>query len=69
LRCAVIHDIDVDDVAVGIFVIIVVDEMGADETASTGYENTFFESGHYTNKFERCLYVLPQHIHILFRTK
>jgi hypothetical protein len=50
LGCAIIHGIDVDDMAIGVLVEIVVDEMGADETAPTGYEETFLESGHfYTN--------------------
>jgi hypothetical protein len=46
LGCAVIHGIDVDDMAVGVGVEIVVDEMGTDETAPTGYKKTLFESGH-----------------------
>jgi hypothetical protein len=42
--CTVIHGIDIDDVTIRVLVIIMVDKMGADETAPTGYEKTFFES-------------------------
>jgi hypothetical protein len=44
--CAVVHGVDVDDVAVGIIVEIVVDEMGPDESASASDKKTFFEFGH-----------------------
>jgi hypothetical protein len=55
--CAVVHGVDVDDVAIGILVEIVIHEMGADETAPAGDKQAFLESRHFIQIHRRGVYV------------